>query len=135
VANPFRQMGYLTVDHRASPGLPEDVARAVGYDPKQCGEGKFFEADTLTCSHCKGVVVKNPLRERERHSCLKCGGHYICDGCHYLSTLPDYSHTPFEKVIEQHLTAAAHGKPPPAPTTLIIPGEQPQGSPAKLLMP
>lgn len=124
-------MGYLMVDHRASPGLPEDVARAVGYDPKLCVEGKIFEADTLTCSHCKGVVVKNPLRTRERHSCLKCGNHFICDGCAFRATLPDYSHTPFDKALEDHLAAVAHQR------TLFIPSDhQPQqGSPARLIMP
>lgn len=132
MANPFRQMGYLTVDHRASPGLTADEARASGYDPRYCGEGQFFEADTLTCSHCKCVVVKNLLRTRERHSCLKCGDHYICDPCAFRATLPDYSHTPFEKAIELHLTAVAHNKLP-----LILPPDyqQPQGSPAQLLMP
>ena len=103
--------GYLMVDHRASPGLPEDIARKVGYDPKFCQEGKLFEAATLTCSHCKCAVVKNPLRTRERHTCIKCGGHYICDGCAYQATMPDYVHTPFDKVIDLHLDAAALGSP------------------------
>lgn len=104
--------GYLLVDHSASPGLPEDIARASGYDPKLCTEGKVFEADTLTCSHCKCAVVKNPLRTRARHFCQKCAGHFICDGCAYLSTLPEYVHTPFDKVIDDTLTAAAvYGSP------------------------
>jgi hypothetical protein len=102
-----REMGYLMVDHRASPGLPEDVARKVGYDPRFCQEGKLFEASTMTCSHCKCAVVKNPLRTRERHSCMKCGGHYICDGCAFNATLSDYTHTPFDKVIELTMKAEA----------------------------
>jgi hypothetical protein len=122
-----KTLGYLTIDHRASPGLPEDVARLAGYDPKLCGEGKFFEADTLTCRHCRNGVVKNPLRTRERHSCRKCSGEFICDGCAYLSTLPDYDHTPFEKVIEQHLSAVARGH--------ILFDPPMQGSPSRLLMP
>jgi hypothetical protein len=101
--------GYLLVDHRASPGLPEEVARQVGYDPRFCQEGKLFEAASLTCSHCKGVVVKNPLRTRERHTCMRCGGHYICDGCAFEATLPDYVHTPFDKVIDDTLRTAANG--------------------------
>lgn len=96
-----KQMGYLFVDHRASPGLPEDVARWAGYNPGLCREGKMFEADTLTCAHCKGVVVKNPNRTRERSYCAKCSGHYICDGCAYQATLPDYKHVAFEKVVEE----------------------------------
>jgi hypothetical protein len=87
-----KQLGYLHVDHSASPGLPEDIAIAAGYDPKLCKEGKVYEADTMSCSHCPNVVLKNPFRTRERHYCAKCGGHYICDPCAYLMTLPDYVH-------------------------------------------
>jgi hypothetical protein len=100
-----KQSGYLMVDHRASPGLPEDVARWAGYDPKLAGEGKFYEADTMTCSHCRGMVVKNIFRTRERHSCVKCSGHYICDGCAYLASLPDYVHAPMSKVIDDYKEA------------------------------
>lgn len=96
-----KQTGYLFVDHRASPGLPENVARWAGYDPRLCREGKMFEADTMTCAHCKGVVVKNPLRTRDRHYCTKCSGHYICDGCAYMASQSDYVHTPFGKVVEE----------------------------------
>lgn len=88
------------IDHRASPGLPDDVALAAGYDPKQVGEGKFFETASLTCAHCKVVVVKNPLRVRARANCPKCGHHYICDICDFKSTLPDYSHLPYDKFVD-----------------------------------
>lgn len=94
------QEGYLLVDHSASPGLPEDVAIAAGFDPAQCREGKRFEAASLTCAHCKVVVIKNPQRTRERANCPKCGHHYICDVCDYKSTLPDYSHLPYDKFID-----------------------------------
>jgi hypothetical protein len=112
---PFRQMGELEVDHRASPGLPEDIALLVGYDPKLSGEGKVYRQHTMTCSHCKGVVVKNPARTRERATCMKCGGHYICDGCAFKASQPDYVHTPFEKMAEQIIHAAdlvSEGSPP-----------------------
>ena len=56
--------GYLMVDHRASPGLPPELAVSLGLDPKLVGEGKLMEAATLTCSHCKGALLKNPLRVR-----------------------------------------------------------------------
>jgi len=105
----FKQMGYLLVDHRASPGLPADVARLCGYDPRLSGEGKVYEADTLACSHCGGTVVKNIFRVRERHACMKCSGHYICDGCAYLAAQPDYVHTPISKQIE--VRKAAMGSP------------------------
>lgn len=110
--------GYLTIDHRASPGFTPEVAQQLGLDPKQVAEGRVMEAATLTCSHCKCVVVKNPLRTRERPFCMKCY-HYICDGCAFLASQPDYSHTPFEKVIDDHLDAVARG--PDDPPKFILP--------------
>lgn len=92
--------GYILVDHRASPGLPEDIAIASGYDPKLCGEGKMYESKTLTCGHCKIVLVKNLLRFRPRETCAKCGHHYICDVCAFRMTLADYSHLPYCKFID-----------------------------------
>lgn len=116
--------GELFVDHSASPGLPEDVARASGYDPSLCREGKQFKAPTLTCHHCKCVVVKNPLRVRERAFCFKCS-HYICDFCAVAARAPDYDHLPFEKFVEDSATAVAHGLvplfAPPPPPALILP--------------
>lgn len=119
-----KQMGELIVDHRASPGIPEDIARQVGYDPKLCGEGKLYEVETFTCAHCKGSVVKNPLRTRERHYCQKCSGHYVCDGCAYLASLPDYTHAPFEAKVESIIEAE-----------LLLGNLIQQGSPRKLLNP
>ncbi len=105
--------GYLMIDHRASPGLPEDIARKTGLDPKYAGEGKLFEAATLTCSHCKCAVIKNQLRVREREFCFKCH-HYICDYCAAAMREPDYVHAPWSAVIQ---------------------GEAPLGSPRKLILP
>jgi len=110
------QEGYLMVDHRFSPGINEEEARLSGFDPKLCGEGKFLEAATLTCKHCKCAVVKNPLRTRERPFCMKCH-HYICDICEFKSTQPGYVHAPFDKVVDETLTAAALG----SPSKLLLP--------------
>lgn len=104
------QEGYLLVDHRASPGLTEAEARIAGFDPKQCGEGKLFEAASLTCEHCKVAVVKNPLRVRERAFCTKCH-HYICDVCAFKASQPDYVHDPFEKRADDIMNAAVLGSP------------------------
>jgi hypothetical protein len=101
--------GYLLIDHQASPGLPEDVARYSGLDPKFCGEGKRFEAATLTCSHCKVAVVKNPLRTRERENCPKCGNHYICDFCAAKMREPNYSHLPYDKLRDEILENGHRG--------------------------
>lgn len=101
--------GYLLLDHRASPGLPADFARAMGIDPVLASEGKLFEAATLTCVHCTNVVLKNRFRLREREKCMKCGGKYVCDACAYEASLPDYDHTPFEKKRDDCLDAAVKG--------------------------
>lgn len=100
-----RHEGYLFVDHRASPGLPEDVARQAGYDPKHCGEGKLFETATLTCSHCKTSYIKNPLRIRDRAYCAQCD-HYICDFCDLKRNDPLYVHLPYSKVVDITLELA-----------------------------
>ncbi len=111
-----RDHGYLMVDHRASPGIPEWMAKMAGYQPEMAKEGKVFEVKTLCCAHCKTHVIPHPERT-ERASCQKCGGHYICDVCEFYSRQPDYVHTPFEKKMD--LTLAG----------------QPLGSPSKLLIP
>lgn len=94
-----RNEGYLFVDHRASPGLPEDIARQAGFDPRLCREGRVFEAKTLTCSHCQTPVMLNPERERARGHCPKCD-HYICDLCTAKMREPDYVHMPFKKLVD-----------------------------------
>lgn len=70
--------GYLLIDNRCNPGVPDELAVRVGL-PVGAGRG-MFEAPTITCSHCQTVVIINPLRNRERAYCGKCD-HYICDGC------------------------------------------------------
>lgn len=88
--------GWLLVDHRASPGLPESVSDRTGLP---LGEGKVAEAATLTCAHCRNVFVKNPNRTRERGYCSQCDS-YICDWCVEAMREPDYVHLPFDKLID-----------------------------------
>src|SRR3569832_318720 len=110
-----KQMGYLLVDHRASPGLPEDIARWAGYDPKWTGEGKVYEVDTLCCSHCNACVVPNVMRTRPRAKCMECDnreGHYICDMCDFQRNQPGYIHAPYKKTIDEHLNRAVMGSHP-----------------------
>lgn len=114
--------GYLMIDHRASPGIDAATALKIGLDPRMVAEGTLFEAATLTCSHCKCAVMKNPLRQRERNTCSKCGYHYICDFCAAAAAQPDYDHRPFEKIAEEAIRQQASSvvvSPPPA--ALIIP--------------
>jgi len=104
----YHQGGEIMVDHRASPGLPPDVARACGYDPALVGEGKLLEAKTMTCCHCKIAVVKNPFRVRERERCQKCD-HYVCDFCYAVMQHADYVHTPYDKLRDDTITAGERG--------------------------
>ena len=107
-----KQQGYLEIDHRSSPGIPAELARIMGLDPKQMGEGCYFETETLTCSHCKTSQIKNTLRSRERGFCTKCY-HYICDGCNAQSLTAEYQHMPFEKLIDITRDLAERGTPTP----------------------
>lgn len=98
--------GEIEISHPwPSPGLPDWMARRMGVDP---GPGTR-RIPTLTCVHCKSTVVKNPLRTRDRGSCIKCSGKYLCDICWAETFLPDYNHTPFEKKVDLVLA----GKPFP----------------------
>ena len=93
--------GYVLVDHRASPGLTPEQAKLNGYDPELTKEGKLFEADIMTCAHCRAMVVKNPDRIRARASCLRCGDKFICDKCAFQASQPDYIHKPFQAKLDE----------------------------------
>jgi predicted RNA-binding Zn-ribbon protein involved in translation (DUF1610 family) len=79
------------VDHRASPGLPNNPLM---------GEGTLFEAKTNHCPHCGTVVIMNPLRTRERSHCSKCNM-YICDNCGIEMHLSDYVHKTYKQKLEE----------------------------------
>ena len=55
---------------------------------------------TMTCSHCKTVVMKNPDRVRERSFCAACNHHYICDPCAAASKQPGYVHRNFDQIAD-----------------------------------
>lgn len=97
----FKQGGFVFVDHRASPGIPEDFARRMGYAPEQVREGALFEADTYTCPHCGTVVIKNPARIRARETCRKCNS-FICDACYAAMSHPDYVHQTLMQHFEEN---------------------------------
>jgi hypothetical protein len=99
--------GYLLIDHRESPGVPDALLHALGVPmPLGAGQG-LFEAPTITCSHCQTVLILNPLRTRERAYCAKCD-HYICDGCGAALAQSGVC-TPFRQVIETVQNQAATG--------------------------
>lgn len=101
--------GYLLMDNRESPGVPDAVLQAV--DPAlPLGAGRgLFEAPTITCSHCQRVVIMNPLRTRERAYCAKCD-HYLCDECGAALTASGVCR-PFTQIIEEVQEQAAKGGP------------------------
>lgn len=92
--------GYLFIDHRASPGIPEAEAIQMGLDPALVKQGKVFEAATLRCGHCMSVFVKNPLRTRERSHCFQCNS-YLCDGCGAAQKTTGYVHICGQEVIDK----------------------------------
>lgn len=103
--------GYLVIDHRFSPGVPEDLARQTGFDPALLREGKLLEADTIQCKHCLGIVVKHRMRVRPRGYCVQCDGH-LCDPCEGKRSATGYQHYAGEALSDAILeTAVLSGSP------------------------
>lgn len=100
--------GYLVIDHRFSPGVPEEVARRSGFDPALLREGKLLEADTFQCKHCLGTVVKHKMRVRPRGYCPSCDGH-LCDPCEAQRAVPGYQHRAGAAVSDAILESSATG--------------------------
>lgn len=83
-----RHDGELQIDNRATGGA------VPGF-----GNASHYAAPTLTCWHCKNVVMLNPFRERPRNYCRKCD-RYICDSCAAVAAQPDYQHRSFDQLAE-----------------------------------
>lgn len=96
--------GYFLMDHRCSPGVPDEVLVAQGF-PAGVGS-TIFESATITCSHCEFIVVLNPDRSRSRGYCKKCD-HYICDGCEAKRVLSGGECLPFKVMVEKYLNQVA----------------------------
>lgn len=111
-----RHEGWLLIDHSASPGIPPDVARKVGLDPRFVGEGKKLEAATITCNHCGSAYKKNPKRTRPRGYCRQCD-HYICDACEFLRMQPGYVHHTKYCLVDAALAGRSFKK----PLSIIVP--------------
>lgn len=90
--------GELTIDHRASLGIPGEMAHRVGLPAQYMGEGGLFEAAVLYCGHCGTPQIKNPYRVRPRYSCQLCGVRYICDCCAAAAASPQYVHRTIEQI-------------------------------------
>lgn len=107
--------GYLMVDHRASPGIPEDMARKMGLDPANSRGGKLAEYATLGCPHCGSHIVLNPDRTRDREWCAKCDK-YICDWCGAARKETGYVHRSMDELrdlvkTEKYVVSGPVGRP------------------------
>lgn len=99
-----RHEGYLLIDNRNSPGVPDAILREVSPGlPPGAGQGEF-EAPTNTCSHCQVIVILNPLRTRDRPYCMACD-HYICDRCAAVMAATGRC-SPFKQLIDRVQEAA-----------------------------
>lgn len=94
-----RHEGYLLVDNRNSPGVPEALNQSAPLPLPVGAAAGMFEAATITCSHCQQVLIVNPLRTRERAHCRKCD-HYLCDKCGAIAAQTGICRT-FKQVIDE----------------------------------
>jgi hypothetical protein len=102
MSSKFSKEGYLSIDHRDSPGLPDEAVHRAGLPP---GAGRgVFECPTYTCTHCCTVVILNPVRRRDRAYCAKCD-RYICDACGAAMAASGVC-KPFAQIVEEVQEAA-----------------------------
>ena len=98
-------LGYLMIDHRDSPGVPDELVRQIraetGKDIPFAPGGVLTEADTYSCPHCQAVVIKNPLRTRPRNVCRKCMS-VVCDTPSCILEC-----TPFQQLLDKFMTWGA----------------------------
>lgn len=95
------------VDHRHAGGTMSDAHMRVAGLPAGSGRG-LHECPTITCNHCRAIVMVNDLRERGRHWCRHCD-RYVCDECAARLFVSGVC-TPYAKVREEALSAALRGE-------------------------
>lgn len=98
--------GYLLIDHRNSPGVPDAVMVAQGLPEGSGRKDRIFESATFTCADCQAVVVMNPKRDRPRGYCPKCN-HYICDACDTVRVLNGGACNNFQDRVDRELNNLA----------------------------
>jgi predicted O-linked N-acetylglucosamine transferase (SPINDLY family) len=100
--------GFLSIDHRDSPGLSaRDVAHVPG--AVAVGAGRLYERDVKVCTHCQRAIVLEPLRTRDRGYCNKCD-HYICDHCEAIRVKTGAC-IPFLQTLDRMQALAEQGNP------------------------
>jgi hypothetical protein len=106
--------GYVSVDHRNSPGLSEEWAaeasKATGVQIDAVPGGTHFQSPTFKCAHCPRQVVMRPDRTRARNYCTRCDW-YICDDCALLRKISNVACRPYQRYLDQWQTRAEYNKP------------------------
>lgn len=104
--------GYLAIDHRDSPGITPEQARAASLATNlpvlPVGAGQLLQAATINCHCCEALVVLNPGRTRDRGYCPKHDA-YSCDLCEAERVRTGVC-KPFKQVLDEFIDAAAKGK-------------------------
>src|SRR5205823_4513732 len=104
--------GYIEINHKDSPGISPELAAQVGRGTIPVAAGQVFQAAATTCPYCERLVIRNPLRERERAYDAKTD-RYICDDCALVRKLGGEL-KPMKQVIDEFMDKAAK-----APTSFI----------------
>lgn len=97
--------GELVIDHRNSPGVPDEILEQAGL-PTGTGRG-LFEAPIYTCNHCQQgvtVIVKAFGLREKRFVCSICRK-VICEDCAKEKALTGVC-VPFEAKVEAVLAQA-----------------------------
>ena len=103
----MRSGNLLTIDHSASPGLTEEIARRFGLPTEVAGEGRKLEVCTRTCCGCQQQVMLRTDRSSPRNYCRKCDS-YMCDDCALVLKTTGV-HKSFAQVADEYLEKAANG--------------------------
>ncbi len=98
--------GYLRIDHRDSPGISAEQAKAMRSHVVVPG-GTMLEARTYNCCACQRTVIINPDRLRTRDYCRECHS-YMCETCALLRKLTGI-HRPMKRFVAEYLESAAKG--------------------------
>lgn len=77
------------------------------FDHRATGGG-IVEAAAGTCCGCQRGVIRNPMRQRERHYC-RAHDRYMCDDC-ALSFKVTGSHKSFKQVMDEYEAKVIHGR-------------------------
>lgn len=94
--------GYLLIDHRNSPGVPEAIMIAQGLPANAGRKDATFEAATYTCADCQAIVVIEPKRTRPRGYCPKCN-HRLCDRCETVRVQSGGVCNNFQNMVDREL--------------------------------